>query len=74
MNIAAIPPATKNKAMTCSIRTRSFNQTAPMKAVKMGPTYWRMMALADVVVLLAATNRSMVAALATAAAIWGNEP
>jgi hypothetical protein len=33
-----------------------------MKAVRTGPTYWRRMALADVVVLFAETNRIMVAA------------
>ncbi len=44
-----------------------------MMAVKTGPTYCSRMALAALVVLLAETNSSMVAALATAAPTWAND-
>ena len=56
-----MPAATNRKAIQCSILARSFRIQAPRKAVKIGPMYWRMIALDEVVSLLAETNRIIVA-------------
>jgi len=73
MNSRTMPTATKRKATQCSSRARSLRIQAPMTAVNTGPIYCSRMALAALVVLLAETKSSMVAAWARAAPTWGSD-